>query len=122
MTIYGVAILAFCYILGQLMGDYLGTWLHVQANVGGVGFGMLLLIIVYSWLEKKGWLDQITQSGIQFWNQMYIPVVVSMAATQNVRLAVSSGGVALIAGILVVIISFLLIPVLSKSFKVNAQN
>ncbi len=38
MVIYGVTFLGACYIIGQLIGDYLAKLLGVQANVGGVGF------------------------------------------------------------------------------------
>lgn len=122
MTIYGLSILAACYIIGQLLGEGLGKMLGVEANVGGVGFAMLLLILINSWLEKKGFLDNITQSGMQFWNQMYIPIIVAMAATQNVKVAVSSGMVALLAGIIPVVISFLAIPYLTKLFNKNKGN
>lgn len=50
MIIYGVALLAFCYLAGIYLGDILGVALGVKANVGGVGFAMLLLII----LSNKG--------------------------------------------------------------------
>jgi malonate transporter MadL subunit len=117
MNIYGVALLSFCYIVGQICGDFLGKLLHVQANVGGVGFAMLLLIILYDWFNKKGWLDTNHKSGILFWNQMYIPIIVAMAATQNVKMAFSKGFVALLAGLVPVAISFIVIPVLSNLFK-----
>lgn len=117
MVIYGVALLAFCYLVGQIFGEYLGSWLGVEANVGGVGFAMLLLIVVNSWLEKQGKLDSLTQSGIQFWNQMYIPIIVAMASTQNVKLALSSGAVAVLAGALPVLLCYLTIPYLTKAFK-----
>jgi malonate transporter MadL subunit len=122
MTIYGLALLAFCYIVGQLLGEGLGNILGINANVGGVGFAMLLLIILNSWLGKKDKMDSQTQSGIQFWNQMYIPIIVAMSATQNVKLAVSSGAVALLAGIIPVVISFITIPYLSKLFKKSNDN
>ncbi|HAK80824.1 MAG TPA: malonate transporter subunit MadL [Runella sp.] len=121
MVIYGVALLAFCYLVGQVVGEYLGSWLGVEANVGGVGFAMLLLIVINSWLEKQGKLDNLTQSGIQFWNQMYIPIIVAMASTQNVKLAVSSGAVALLAGALPVAICYLTIPYLTKAFKPSTE-
>jgi malonate transporter MadL subunit len=35
--------------------------------------------------------------GIAFWAMMYIPVVVAMAATQNVLVAVKGGPIALLA-------------------------
>lgn len=50
MVIYGVALLAFCYLTGVFLGDILGAALGVKANVGGVGFAMLFLII----LSNKG--------------------------------------------------------------------
>ena len=42
MTIYGVALLAACTVLGVFLGEALGAALHVKANVGGVGIAMLL--------------------------------------------------------------------------------
>ena len=48
MIIYGVALLAGCYMAGNLIGDVLGMALGVNANIGGVGFAMLLLIPVLS--------------------------------------------------------------------------
>lgn len=117
MVIYGVSVLAFCYIIGQILGEFLGKMLGVDANVGGVGFAMLLLIIINDWLNKKGYLDEIAERGISFWSQMYIPIIVAMAATQNVRVAVSGGFIALLAGILPVGICFFMIPYLTKLFK-----
>ena len=114
MIIYGVAILAFSYIVGQLFGELLGNWLGINANVGGVGFSMILLMILTDWLRKKDLFTLPTQSGIQFWNQMYIPIIVAMAATQNVKLALSSGMITLLVGIIPVIICFAAIPLLAK--------
>ncbi|GIT20730.1 MAG: hypothetical protein CM1200mP40_04120 [Gammaproteobacteria bacterium] len=45
---------------------------------------------------------------------MYIPIVVAMAARQNVAAAVDGGMLALLAGIAAVVVSFALVPVLSK--------
>lgn len=117
MIIYGVALLAFCYVIGQLMGEYLGLLIGVEANVGGVGFAMLLLVLINDWLYKKGYLDAITETGIQFWSQMYIPIIVAMAATQNVKVAVSSGLIALFAGIVPVVICIATLPLLSRLSK-----
>jgi malonate transporter MadL subunit len=44
---------------------------------------------------------------------MYIPIVVAMAAKQNVIGALSGGWMALLAGVGAVVVSFLLIPVLA---------
>ena len=91
MTIYGVAILALCYTIGQLFGEGLGKLLGIDANVGGVGFAMLLLILLSHELTKRGLLKPETEGGISFWSQMYIPVIIAMSATQNVAAAFSSG-------------------------------
>ena len=120
MIIYGVAILAFCYVIGQLVGEFLGKIIGVDANVGGVGFAMLLLIVLSDWLNKKGYLDRNTENGIMFWNQMYIPIVVAMSATQNVRVAVSSGFIAVLAGLVPIVICAITIPFLARLSK-NTQ-
>jgi malonate transporter MadL subunit len=114
MNIYGVATLAFSFILGQLFGEILGETFGVKANIGGVGFAMLILMVLTDNLKKKDKLSLKSESGIQFWSQMYIPIIVAMAATQNVRVAVSSGIVALVVGIIPVILCFFLIPFLAK--------
>ena len=117
MIIYGVAILAFCYVIGQLFGEFLGKAIGIDANVGGVGFAMLLLIILSDWFNKKNFLDRNTENGIMFWNQMYIPIVVAMSATQNVRVAVSSGFIAVLAGLVPIVICAITIPILAKLSK-----
>ena len=45
MLIYGVALLATCLVIGMLVGQALGAALGIDANVGGVGIAMLLLVI-----------------------------------------------------------------------------
>ena len=120
MIIYGVAILAFCYVIGQLFGEFLGKAIGIDANVGGVGFAMLLLIILSDWFNKKGFLDRNTENGLMFWNQMYIPIVVAMSATQNVRVAVSSGFIAVLAGLVPIVICAITIPFLANLSK-NTQ-
>lgn len=117
MIIYGVAILAFCYVIGQLFGEFLGKIIGINANVGGVGFAMLLLIFISDWLNKKGYFDRNTENGIMFWNQMYIPIIVAMSATTNVRVAVSSGFVAILAGLVPILICAITIPFLAKLSK-----
>ena len=56
----------------------------MKTNVGGVGIAMLLLIMTRLYLHRRGWLSPISESGVHFWGALYIPVVVAMAATQNV--------------------------------------
>lgn len=117
MIIYGVALLAFSFIVGQLLGEVLGKCIGVNANVGGVGFAMLILMLLSDWLHSKGRWSITSNQGIQFWNQMYIPIIVAMAATQNVRVAVSSGLVAILAGIIPAVICFVSIPWIAKFAK-----
>jgi malonate transporter MadL subunit len=117
MMVYGVALLAGCFLIGQVIGQLLGRVLHIDANVGGVGFAMILLIIINQWMHRKKWFTKEMESGIEFWNKMYIPVIVAMSAIQNVKGAVSSGMVAVLAGILPTTICFLAIPFISKLSK-----
>src|SRR5690606_32873833 len=86
----------------------------VDANVGGVGIAMLLLILVSGRLQTSGLMAKPTQNGVLFWSAIYIPIVVAMAASQNVRAAVSGGTVALVAGVVVVIVSFAMVPLISR--------
>lgn len=114
MVIYGVALLAFCYLTGIYLGDILGALLGVKANVGGVGFAMLLLIILSNKGIDSGWLDKKSQEGIAFWSAMYIPIVVAMSSIQNVVAALSGGAVAILGGIVGVVLAFAFIPILSR--------
>lgn len=113
MVIYGVALLAGCYMAGNVIGDILGALLGVKANIGGVGFAMLFLIIISAWAQQKGIMKAPEEQGIKWWSAMYIPVVVAMSSIQNVAAALSGGVVAILGGLLAVTIGFLMIPVLS---------
>ena len=113
MLSYGVALLATCLVIGRLVGQALGAALGIDANVGGVGIAMLLLVIASNSARFKG-LSSGAAQGIQFWSAMYIPIVVAMAAQQNVAAAASGGLLALVAGVAAVVVSFLLVPVISK--------
>ena len=53
MKIYGVAILAACYLVGQFIGDWFGRVFEMSGNLGGVGFAMILLILLNDYLNKK---------------------------------------------------------------------
>lgn len=122
MKIYGVAILAGCYLVGQLVGDALGKWLQIDGNVGGVGFGMLLLILLGDWMKRKNYLEPVSEKGILYWNAMYIPVIVAMSATQNVKAALTGGWVAIIAGVVATGACFLLVPLIAKIGRVNRSS
>jgi malonate transporter MadL subunit len=117
MKIYGVAILAGCFLAGQLIGSYLGVWLGINGNVGGVGFGMLFLILLNSKMSKSGQFVNQTKDGILFWSSMYIPIIIAMSATQNVKAALTGGWVAVVAGIGATSVCVILIPHISKLSK-----
>ena len=114
MVIYGVALLSFCMLTGVFVGDLLGELIGVQANVGGVGIARLMLILLSNLRDEKFSLGAPTEKGINFWSAMYIPIVVAMAAKQNVVAAVSSGWMAIVAGVAAVAASFAMIPVLAR--------
>lgn len=114
MIIYGVAILAFCTLVGKYIGDLIGIMMGVQSNVGGVGIAMLLLIILAHFPKKIFHIDEVSRKGVTFWSAMYIPIIVAMAAKQNAVAAMTSGAVAITAGVLAVIFSFALIPLLMR--------
>jgi len=114
VVIYGVALLAGCLLAGIFVGELLGQLIGVQANVGGVGIAMLLLILVGDWLKRRGRLKPVTGQGVIFWSSIYIPVVVAMAARQNVVAALEGGLAAFAAGALAVVVSLMLVPILSR--------
>jgi malonate transporter MadL subunit len=97
MVIFGTALLAGCYLAGVFIGELLAILIGVQANVGGVGIAMMLLIAAQHYLRKRGLLAAETEKGITFWAMLYIPVVVAMAATQNVVVAIKGGPIALLS-------------------------
>jgi malonate transporter MadL subunit len=112
MVIHGVALLAACVIAGLAVGEVLGWLMDVPANVGGVGVAMLLLILLTDRLRARGALSPVTQQGIAFWSAVYIPIVVAMAASQDVAGAIDGGLVALLAGGLAVVACFGMVPLL----------
>jgi malonate transporter MadL subunit len=102
MIIYGTALLAACHLLGIFLGDALGHALGVKTNVGGVGIAMLLLIAARLYMQKRDILPKLTEIGVEYWGAMYIPVVVAMAAQQDMVAALRGGPVALLAAVLAV--------------------
>ncbi|MEQ9297937.1 MAG: malonate transporter subunit MadL [Cyclobacteriaceae bacterium] len=119
MKIYGVAFLAACFLIGQIAGKYLGVLIGIDGNVGGVGLGMLLLVLVNDRYYKHKGIHPETKSGIMFWSSMYIPVVIAMSSVLNVKVAISGGWVAILSGIIATTCCYLLIPVLSRLSKTD---
>ncbi|TRW78560.1 malonate transporter subunit MadL [Mycolicibacterium sp. 018/SC-01/001] len=114
MVLYGVAALALCMLVGSAVGELLGVALGVDANVGGVGFAMIMLILVTEWLRRKGKFPKPTEQGVLFWSAMYIPIVIAMASTQNVAKAITGGPMAVLAGLGALSAGAALVPVLSR--------
>ena len=114
MIITGVAVLAGCFLTGMLIGEFLGLLMGVDANVGGVGFAMVLLVLVTHRMRRAGMLPSATEHGVFFWSAMYIPIVVAMAATQNVVSAVTGGPMALLVGLAAIVAGAALVPVLAR--------
>ena len=122
MKIYGVALLAFCFLIGKLIGNYLGILIGLKSDVGGVGFAMLFLMLSYTYFKKKDLVKEMTAQGILFWSSMYLPIIVAMAATQNVKAAISQGPIAGVIGVVVTITGFLLVPLISKIGQSKNKN
>lgn len=114
MAIYGTALLSFCLLVGLLTGKLLGWMLGMDGNIGGVGIAMLLLILLTDRLKKSGALLEPSENGILFWSSIYIPVIVAMAASQNVRAAIHGGPAALLAGALATFACCALVPVFAR--------
>ena len=75
MVIYGVGLLAGCMLAGIWAGRLLGHALGVEANVGGVGIAMLLLLFFTQLSPKSPVLGPISASGMSFWSAPYSDVV-----------------------------------------------
>lgn len=114
MAIYGTALLSICLLTGVIAGRLLGLLVGLDKNIGGVGIAMLLLILACDYLHRSGRLQPPSRQGILFWSSVYIPIVVAMAATQNVFAAIKGGPLAITAGVLTVMISFAMVPLISR--------
>jgi len=117
MIIYGVTLLAICTLAGVTLGDLLGALLGVQSNVGGVGIAMILLIFARLYMHRHGGLSKECEFGVGFWGAMYIPVVVAMAAQQNVVTALHGGPVALLAAVGSVLLCGATIALISRTHR-----
>jgi len=89
----------------------------LSGDIGGVGFSMFLLVFINSYLKKKNINISKSENGVLFWSTMYIPIVVAMSASQNVKAAMLGGWLAIIVGVLVTIVAFMLVPLLSRIGK-----
>ena len=115
MIVYGTALLAACHLLGIFLGDLLGRALGVKTNVGGVGIAMLLLIFARLYMARKDILPKLTELGVEYWGAMYIPVVVAMAAQQDVVAALRGGPVALLSAFGAVLVCACAIALINRT-------
>lgn len=121
MIIYGTALLATCHLLGIFLGDLLGQAMGVKTNVGGVGIAMLLLIFARLTMQKKNILPKLTELGVEYWGAMYIPVVVAMAAQQDVVSALRGGHLALLSALGAVAVCAVVISLINRMEKPSVQ-
>lgn len=115
MIIFGTALLAVCHLLGIFIGDLLGQALGVKTNVGGVGIAMLLLIFARLYMQKHDKLPKLTELGVEYWGAMYIPVVVAMAAQQDMVAALRGGPVALLSALAAVAVCAIVIAAINRT-------
>ena len=108
--------LSLCYFAGLFVGEVMGRCVGLNANVGGVGFAMLFLLLLCSYSEtvKNSLRNERLCSGLKFWQNMYIPVVIAMSASQDVVKAVRSGWLAILCGVTLTVLSLCLIPLVSR--------
>ena len=120
--IFGVAILAGCMLVGSFIGELLGLLTGINSDIGGVGFAMLLLLLITNSKKIASILPKDYDKGIDFWKNMFLPIIIALSMSQNVVAALSEGWLALVAGLGVVIVAFLLIPVFNKLFPDKKSN
>ncbi|WP_367848049.1 malonate transporter subunit MadL [Rhodoferax sp. WC2427] len=121
MIIYGTALLAACHLLGIFLGDLLGQAMGVKTNVGGVGIAMLLLIFARLYMQKHNILPRPTEVGVEYWGAMYIPVVVAMAAQQDVVSALRGGHLALLSALGAVGLCAVVISLINRTEKPSEE-
>ena len=115
--IFGVALLAACMFIGSFVGNVLGALIGLDSDVGGVGFAMLLLLLVVNSKKISQKLPKGSAEGLTFWKEMFLPIVIAMSTSQNVYHAVSGGAVAAVAGLASVAASFALLVLLRRISK-----
>ena len=115
MIIYGTALLAVCHLLGIFIGDLLGQLLGVKTNVGGVGIAMLLLMAARLYMLQNNKLPKLTELGVEYWGAMYIPVVVAMAAQQDMVSALRGGPVAVLSAVAAVAVCAVVIALINRA-------
>lgn len=120
--IYSLVTLAACMLLGRYIGTLFGALIGIHADVGSVGFAIILLLFVTNSKRFPFIKRQDFSQGMIFWRKMYMPVVVAMAASQNVYHMLTSGMVAIVGGCAAVAFPFFLLFMLHKLEGRRAKN
>lgn len=115
--IYGVALLSACMLVGSFIGNVIGALIGLNSDVGGVGFAMLLLLFATNSKKIAPKLPKGSAEGLTFWKEMFIPIIIAMSASQNVYHAISSGAIAVVAGLAAVAVAFILLLLLNSTTK-----
>jgi malonate transporter MadL subunit len=61
-------------LVGIFLGELLSKIIGIDANVGGIGFAIVLLLLITDNLKKKNKFNVKSQEGLKFWSAMYIPI------------------------------------------------
>ena len=116
MLVYGVAVLAGCFIIGQITGELFGHLLHIDANVGGVVLPCCCSFSSISGCTGKKLITPIWRrascSGAICTSQWWW-----RCRPQNAKAALSGGGLAVAAGIIPLAACFALVPVIARLGK-----
>lgn len=112
--VWGTILLAACVLAGRCLGSVLAQALGIDGDIGGVGFAMVALMLGMDAVRRRGLATPAFEAGVGYWAAMYIPIVVAMAATQNVWGATRGGGVAVAAGAGAVLAGFAAVPLLTR--------
>ena len=105
MVIYGVTLLVFSFLLGLILGEFFGYLLGIDANLGGRIWCNAYSNFSSNYLKVNLNFEKLVKRNY-FLEAIYIPIVVAMAAKQNVIAAIDGGMIAIIGGSLAVFISF----------------
>lgn len=120
--IYGVALLSGCMLIGSFIGNLLGLLTGLNSDIGGVGFAMILLLVATNSKKLDSILPAGYKKGLDFWKEMFIPVIIAMSASQNVIRALDGGILALTTGLGVVAAMCLCLPLFNKFSSIGKTN
>ena len=83
MVIYGTTVISISLFLGTLIGDILGKITGIDSNIGGVGFAMIILLVITGYILPTEKMRADTKAGLQFWQGMYVPVAIVITRVRS---------------------------------------